>query len=150
AANSSKYHPDEQEFSFYNANPPEPHPGSGKLLVFLPGHGVHTEAYTKFAQLAADLGYHSIILSYYNLQGARQLCEAEAGCYGAVRKQLFDGTGTVPWSPWDLNTLSGASSDSPKHFSSRDAVRDRLRNLLWWLKEHGQSEEHWGQFLANP
>lgn len=141
------YHPDQEQFAFYSPNPSGPHPGSGKLLVFLAGHGGKPAGYTNFLQLAADRGYHVVGVSYWNLAAFKDLCNGVGpDCGGALRKQLFDGTLNPNYT---INgQLAAVGSTAPK-FGDKDMVRKRLVEFVVWL-HHAAPSEHWGQFLADP
>ncbi len=145
--NASSFHPNHNDRSFFSPSPISPHPGSGQLLIFLPGSGVDTRAYVNFAEFAAARGYHVVILSYFNLLHGVHTCNSHPDCYEPFRKQIWDAS-TVN-GQWNLNTLSGASSGSANFFTAKDAVRNRLINFMLWLKQHGQGGENWGQFLVN-
>ncbi len=141
------YQPDQEQFAFYSPNPTAPHPGSGKLLVFLSGHGGKPAGYTNFLQLTADRGYHAVGVSYWNLESARELCSgAGPDCAGALRKQLFDGTLNPNYT---INGQLAAIGSNAPPFNDKDMVRKRLVELVVWLHQNAPGE-HWGQFLADP
>lgn len=68
---------------------------NNKLLVFLPGTGARTKNYLLFPNLAADLGYHCISLSYPNgYPTVASLCSGstDTNCYHDIRQEVCYGT----------------------------------------------------------
>lgn len=66
----------------------------GKLLLFLPGTNATAEDYTEFLKTAAELGYHSIGLSYENLASINlEVCPqtSDPTCHGRARREIWFG-----------------------------------------------------------
>jgi hypothetical protein len=106
-----------------------------KLLIFIPGTNAKPWDYRLFQQTAASLGYHSIGLSYENLQSINvELCPAtrDPNCHANARSEVWFGENTH-------NVLQINPSNS---------IINRLTKLLLYLSRNFPTE-NWGQYLLN-
>ncbi len=102
-----------------------------ELLLFLPGtHGSGLGG-EGFCELAANLGYHAISLTYDTGVSAAEACatDRDPKCFEEFRLALIEG---------------GASPHLT--VSRADSIENRLVKLLAFLQEH-RPRENWGQFL---
>lgn len=106
-----------------------------QLFVFFPGTGGVAFNYLEINNTAADLGFHSVNLTYPNDQAVNDLCGApntDLGCYGNVRLETIDGT--------DRTELVNVNRPN--------SIENRLIKLLIYLR--GQfPNDNWEQFLIN-
>lgn len=107
--------------------------GRNQLLVFFPGTGATPFNYRSFINLAADMGYHALGLSYVNGDAVNQLCgpTLDLDCYGNVRLEILDGT--------DRSTLVNVNRPN--------SIENRLTKLLIYLQQVDPTA-NWSQFLA--
>lgn len=106
-----------------------------KLLLFIPGTNATPEDYRMFEQTAAYLGYHSIGLTYENLQSINiEICPAtkDPTCHGRAREEVWFGKDTH-----DSITVNYDNS-----------IINRLLRLIKHL-DINYPAENWGQYLIN-
>lgn len=105
---------------------------NGKLLVFLVGTNAKTAGYTYFLNLAANLGYHAVAVSYHNSPTVGSVCgnSADSPCFDKYRQQVCFGT---PGSTAGVDSLN--------------SIATRTRNLLTYLNRTYPAAG-WGQFVA--
>ena len=105
---------------------------NGKLFVFIPGTGGKPSGYTYIADVAAMLGYHSVIVSYRDTPTVGSVCapSADSLCYDKYRQQVCFGT---PVSTAGIDTLN--------------SINTRLYNLLVYLNTTYPTSG-WGQFIS--
>jgi hypothetical protein len=105
-----------------------------KLMLFLPGTNASPQDYELFQETAAELGYHSIGLSYENVFSINlQVCPGttDPTCHGRARREIWLGS--------DLH--DSIEVDYP------NSILNRLIRLLAYLDINHPSE-NWGQFLS--
>ncbi len=106
-----------------------------QLFVFLPGTGAVAFNYTEINNTAADLGFHSINLTYPNDDAINSLCggnSTDLTCYGNARLEVLDGINRS-----NLVNVNRANS-----------IENRLIKLLIYLRNQ-RPTENWNQFLIN-
>lgn len=106
-----------------------------KLLLFIPGTNATPWDYRMFQQTAASLGYHSIGLTYENLQSINlQICPAtqDPTCHGRARREIWFGE--------DTHDSISVNYDN--------SIINRFLKLLNYLDTTYPSE-NWGQYLIN-
>lgn len=103
-----------------------------QLMVFFPGTNGTPFNYRTFINLAADMGFHSLGLTYVNGDGVNELCgpTGDLNCYGNVRLEIFDGT--------DRSTL--VSVNRP------NSIENRLIKLLIYMQQIDPAA-NWSQYL---
>ncbi len=103
-----------------------------RLIVFFPGTNGLPFNYRTFINLAADMGFHSLGLSYVNGDGVNELCgpTGDLNCYGNVRLEIVDGT--------ERSTL--VSVNRP------NSIENRLIKLLIYMQQTNPSA-NWAQYL---
>jgi len=106
--------------------PPDRH----ELLVWLPGTAAHGPGPQAFCELAANLGYHVVSLSYPNNTGTA-VCrqDADPDSYLEFRMAILEG-----------------GKSAHKTVAKADCIRNRLGKLLLTLQRL-RPEENWGQFM---
>ncbi len=104
-----------------------------KLFLFFPGTGAVPFNYTKILKNAANLGYHSIGLTYPNADAINTLCapNADLTCHSRARYEVFDGV--------DRTTDLAVNIDN--------CIETRVLKLLQYLIIQFPTE-NWGQFLS--
>src|ERR1700741_47470 len=67
---------------------------NGKLFVFIGGTGSLTKHYKHLPQLAANMGYHAVSISYPNFPSISASCggSANSNCYEDFRQEVCYGT----------------------------------------------------------
>lgn len=94
---------------------------NGSLLVFFPGTNARPSFYSKFGELAADLGYYVINLSYQNFTSVSSLCGTgntnDSLCSEKARAEIIYG----------LDLHDSITIDSA------DGIMNRLHKLLLYL-----------------
>jgi hypothetical protein len=106
-------------------------PHLNKLLVFFPGTGAQPQAYIYFLQTAANLGYHTIGLTYNNDTTIETLCtDQPSDCKELARAEVF----------------YGKNYSDVENVDSSECIRTRLVSLLKYL-EVNYPTENWGQYL---
>lgn len=106
-----------------------------KLLLFIPGTNATPWDYRMFQQTAANLGYHSVGLTYENLQSINiQVCPAtqDPTCHGRARREVWFGE--------DTHDSISVNYDN--------SIINRFLKLLKYLDTNYPSE-NWGQYLVN-
>jgi hypothetical protein len=106
-----------------------------KLLLFIPGTNATPWDYRMFQQTAANLGYHSIGLTYENLQSINiQICPAtqDPTCHGRARREVWFGEDTHDSISVNYN----------------NSIINRFLKLLKYL-DTNYPTENWGQYLVN-
>jgi hypothetical protein len=106
-----------------------------KLLLFIPGTNATPWDYRMFQQTAANLGYHSIGLTYENLQSINiQICPAtqDPTCHGRARREVWFGE--------DTHDSISVNYDN--------SIINRFLKLLKYL-DTNYPTENWGQYLIN-
>lgn len=104
-----------------------------KLLVFLPGTGAKTKHYLLFPNLAANLGYHVIGLSYPNgLPALASICagNSDIDCYKNYREEI----------------CFGHDVSENVFVDSLNSIQTRLFKTLQYLSMQYPQDE-WEQFL---
>lgn len=102
-----------------------------QLVVFFPGTGAVAAHYLEINNTAADLGFHSINLTYPNDEPVNGLCGGlNLDCYADVRLEIKDGTDRTP-----RVTVNRPNS-----------IENRLIKLLMHLRSQ-LPDDNWGQFL---
>lgn len=103
-----------------------------KLLLFLPGTGAQTSQYTRFLNTSANLGLHSIGLSYENELAPEFLCllNKDTTCFERARFENWFGEDMHP----AINV------------DGYNCIYYRLVKLLLYLNEVNP-DDHWDQFL---
>ena len=106
-----------------------------KLLLFIPGTNATPWDYRMFQQTAANLGYHSIGLTYENLQSINmQTCPAtqDPTCHGRARREVWFGE--------DTHDFISVNYDN--------SIINRTLKLIKYL-DINYPTENWGQYLIN-
>ncbi len=106
-----------------------------QLLVFLPGTGAVAFNYREFNNTAADLGFHSVNITYPNDIASNSLCggtNTDLDCYAQVRLETIDGTNRT-----NLVNVDRANS-----------IENRMIKLLIYLRNQFPND-NWGQFLID-
>lgn len=121
--------PNNNHFVYYNAAVSQ----KNKLVLFFPGTGAVPFNYTEFLKTAANLGYHSIGLTYPNPVQINQLCATsiDTTCHGLARHEVFDGV--------DRSTLLSVDSNN--------CIQNRTIKLLQYLASQYPSE-NWSQYFT--
>lgn len=96
---------------------------NGRLVVFLPGSFGAPKDYQSLLRVWANLGYHTIGLTYPNGWTVNQLCQTRGAveplCFDNVRGEIFTGV--------NLSTLV--------QVSAADSISNRLYKLLVYLHD---------------
>lgn len=104
-----------------------------ELLLFLPGTHGSGAGGAGFCELAANLGYHAISLTYLTGIAAAEACatDRDPKCFEEFRLAIIEG---------------GTS----KHItvSRADSIENRLIKFLGFLQQR-RPKENWGQFLVD-
>lgn len=105
-----------------------------KLFVFLPGTFGAPEHYDLLLAKAANMGYHSIGLTYPNPYPVNSYCKASAdlACATDARLETFDGIDRSPFVAVDPS----------------NSITNRLYKLLLYLQANHPADG-WGQYLSN-
>jgi hypothetical protein len=121
--------PNNNHFAYYNAALTQ----KNKLVLFFPGTGAVPFNYTEFLKTAANLGYHSIGLTYPNPVQINQLCgtSTDTTCHGLARYEVFDGV--------DRSSLLAIDSNN--------CIQNRTIKLLQYLAAQYPSE-NWAQYFT--
>ena len=108
-------------------------PTRGKLLLYLVGSFDGTNQTFKFGTLAAQMGYHVIILKYENSVAAQSACanSSNSSCYEDFRKEI----------------IYGVESSTAVDVDSIHSVVNRVNRLLEYLNQNFANEQ-WDQFLV--
>ena len=103
-----------------------------QLMVFFPGTNGTPFFYRTINNLAADMGYHALGLSYVNDQAVNDLCgpTLDLNCYGDVRLEVFDGT--------ERSALVNVNRPN--------SIENRLIKLLIYMQQTDPSA-NWVQYL---
>lgn len=102
-----------------------------KLFLFLPGSGAQPMDYTNILTTAANMGYHTIGLTYDNDSTIATDCSGQGStCPGSARAEIFYGK----------NYSSAVGVDTA------ECIRTRLVNLLKYLNTKYPADG-WGQYL---
>jgi hypothetical protein len=104
---------------------------NGELLVFFPGTGGQPDCCQLFLKEAAQLGFHTIGLTYENTQAVGTICRNNLTCYGTVRQNDFDGT----------------DASSYSNVAPAQSISARLVDMLGYLAKTYPSEG-WASFLS--
>ncbi|MFN3916461.1 MAG: BPSS1187 family protein [Flavobacteriales bacterium] len=104
-----------------------------KLFLFFPGSGGTPYGYREVLKLAANLGYHSVGLTYPNGVVINSLCafSADTTCHSRARLEIFDGQ----------DRHNGISVDE------YNSIERRTLKLLEYLHQTYPTE-NWGQYLS--
>jgi len=102
------------------------------LIVHLPGSYGNPNKAQLFGTLAAELGFHSIGLSYPNTPTVSSICSnsSDLSCYENVRREIITGT--------DLSTEVSVDTT--------ECIFNRIKKILIYLKTNYPSE-NWAQYL---
>lgn len=103
-------------------------------LVYLVGSYDSPSSTVKFPALAANNGYHVIVLKYQNDVAAKTACSNSlvANCYENFRQEILTGT--------DVSTEVAVDSTN--------SIVNRLEKLFLYLDQNYPSE-NWGQYMKN-
>ncbi len=103
-----------------------------QLMVFFPGTGGIPVNIRTFTNLAADMGFDAIGLTYVNDDAINELCanQGDLDCYGNVRLEGFDGT--------DRSSLINVNR--------ANSIENRLIKLIIYLESQFPNQ-NWGQYL---
>jgi hypothetical protein len=103
-----------------------------KLFLFFPGTSAVPYNYLQILKTAANLGYHSIGLTYPNAEQVNTLCAPfnDTTCHGRVRYEVFDGIDRS-------NEIVVSPSNS---------IKNRTIKLLQHLNSQFPTE-NWGQYF---
>lgn len=107
---------------------------NNKLLLFIPGTNATPNDYKMFLRTAANIGYHTIGLTYENLKSINiEICPAtqDPTCHGRARREIWFGEDTH-----DSITINYENS-----------ILNRLTKFLKYL-ELNYPNENWGQYLV--
>lgn len=109
-------------------------PQKNKLFLFFPGTGGVPFNYREIVKHAANLGYHSIGLTYPNSQAINQICAAstDTTCHSRARHEVFDGVDRHADLTVDTN----------------NCIQTRTLKLLQYLNNN-YPDDNWGQYLSN-
>jgi hypothetical protein len=104
-----------------------------KLFLFFPGTGAVPFNYREILKHAANLGYHSIGLTYPNFDAINVICltTTDTTCHSRARLEVFDGIDRHP----DLNV------------DTINCIERRTLKLLQYLDTNYPSE-NWGQYFS--
>lgn len=121
--------PNNFHFIYFNQNVTQ----KDKLFLFFPGTGAVPFFYKEILKLAANLGYHSIGLTYPNSLAINQICAAstDTTCHSRARLEIFDG----------IDRHSEISVDT------NNCIERRTLKLLQFLSNE-YPEENWEQFFS--
>ena len=105
-----------------------------KLFLFLPGTGGQPFHYRELLKTAANLGYHSVGLSYPNSQAINIVCALalDSTCHSRARMEIFTGE--------DLHNFIDVDIDN--------CIETRLTQLLVYLDGEFPGEG-WDQFIES-
>lgn len=103
-----------------------------QLMVFFPGAGGTPFFYRTFTNLAADMGFDAIALSYVNEDAVNDLCggQPDLDCYGNMR----------------LEGLDGIDRTNVINVNRANSIENRLIKLLIYLQGQFPSQ-NWEQYL---
>ena len=73
-------------------------PSNSELLVFFPGTRGQPDCCQLLLEEAAQLGFHTIGLTYENTQAVGTICRNNLTCYSTVRQNDFNGTDASAYS----------------------------------------------------
>ncbi len=111
-------------------------PSKNQLFFFLPGTTAVAFNYLEINNTAADLGFHSINITYPNDQAVNSLCNLNGNtnlnCFSDIRLETIDGTNRT-----NLVNINRANS-----------IENRIIKLLIHLRTQFPNE-NWGQFLID-
>lgn len=118
--------------SHYCVRPAANKPAIPRLMILFPGTGGKARNFLRFSDLAAQMGYHVITLSYPNAESARKYCQnsSDTACYGNFRREIIYGEN-------HLEEINIPESES---------ILSRLFRLLDYL-EIKDPEGDWKYFL---
>jgi hypothetical protein len=106
---------------------------AGKLWLFLPGTGARPDQYTFIATRAAELGYHSIHLSYINDKAVNRVCPGQGPtCHEDMRREIITGEPTSEFVDVD----------------AANSIVSRLTSLVLFLDREFPGEG-WATFLRS-
>ncbi|MBM3919182.1 MAG: T9SS type A sorting domain-containing protein [Sphingomonadales bacterium] len=104
-----------------------------KLFLFFPGTGAVPFNYREILKHAANIGYHSIGLTYPNSNAINQICltTTDTTCHSRARLEVFDGT----------------DRHSDVNVDVNNCIERRTLKLLMYLNTNYPTE-NWGQFFS--
>lgn len=104
-----------------------------KLFLFFPGTGGFPANTKLLLKHAANLGYHSIGLTYPNVQSINELCigESDTTCHSRARLEVFDGT----------------DRHDSINVDTANSIQNRVIKLLQHLSSTYPSE-NWSQYYS--
>lgn len=104
-----------------------------KLFLFFPGTGAVPFFYREILKHAANLGYHSIGLTYPNSVAINQICltTTDPTCHSRARLEVFDGIDRHSEINVDVN----------------NSIERRTLKLLQYL-DNTNPTENWGQYYS--
>ncbi len=108
-------------------------PHKNKLFLFFPGTGGVPFLYREILKHAANLGYHSIGLTYPNDEAINQICltSTDTTCHSRARLEIFD----------------GIDRHSEVNVDEYNCIERRVLKLLEFLDDESPNE-NWGQFIS--
>ena len=120
---------DDFHFAFINENVSK----KGLLFVFFPGTGALPQHYREIGKAAANLGYHSIGLTYPNALAAKTACGGlpDTLCHEYMRKEI----------------ITGEDLSDKVHVDRVNCIENRLEKLLLYLTEN-YPDAGWEHFLV--
>ncbi len=104
-----------------------------KLFLFFPGTGAVPFNYREILKHAANLGYHSIGLTYPNSDAINQIClsSTDTTCHSRARLEVFD----------------GIDRHSAINIDTNNCIETRTLKLLRYLN-NTYPTENWGQYYT--
>ncbi len=103
-----------------------------KLVVFIPGTNGNGNGAKRFSQVAADEGFHALVLSYpSSIPATSCRTENDDNCFENFRREIIEGK--------DLSNLI--------QVNQANSIENRLQKLLSYLNKNFVNEK-WGQFLT--
>lgn len=121
--------PDNLHFAYINTSVT----AKNKLFLFLPGTGGYPVGYRLILKEAANLGYHSIGLTYPNAEAINVICAATTSldCHSKARLEVLDGIDRHP----DVSV------------DATNCIKNRTLKFLQYL--HTQyPTENWNQYFS--
>lgn len=114
------------------------------LVVFLPGTGVRTDAYTDFYENAVNHGYFVMALDWINDHDSTPLCTSNAGCEGLLYQQQVDGVANG-----FFDAYFGPFGSNPGQ-QDYNSITSRFGHFLKWLIATDSSgAAQWSQFCSS-
>jgi hypothetical protein len=121
--------PTNNHYIYYNSSVAN----KNKLFLFFPGTGAVPYNYTLILKEAANIGYHSIGLTYPNSVAINSICSStlDTTCHSSARYEVFDGIDRTTSFIVDTN----------------NCIQKRVIKLLQYLQLQYPTE-NWGQYYV--